>query len=164
MNASIKLALIVTAVSIALPQPAIGKSQGLSKQLAGAWQLDLGKSHFSSADYTPKSDRRTYSVAGNRLTMRSKGVNADGKAMNWSYSATLDGKSARVVGNPNADHIALTRVSDHEFKSETRLKGKPSASSSTSLSQDGKELTIHRSVLVAKGGPTDDTMVFERTK
>ncbi len=55
-------------------------------------------------------------------------------------------------------------VSDREFKSQTRLKGKQSARSTVTLAGDGKELTIHRSVLTAKGGPTDDTLVYDRMK
>lgn len=67
MNVSQKFALIFTAAAIALPQPAI--AQSLSKTWNGAWELNLEKSKFSSADYKPKSDHRTYTVAGNRLTM-----------------------------------------------------------------------------------------------
>ena len=164
MNAPFKASLVVSLAAIALPQPAPAKSMSFSKQLSGNWELSIDKSKFSSPNYTPKSDKRTYSVRGNRITMHSRSVGAAGRSMNWSYSATLDGKWARVTGNPNASQVSLTRVSDHEFKSETRLKGKASASSTLTLSDDGKELTIHRSILAAKGGPTDDTLIFERTK
>jgi hypothetical protein len=162
MNTPQKIALMLAAAAIALPQPALGKS--LSKAWNGTWQLNTDKSKFSSADYTPKSDRRTYTVAGNRLTMRSIGTNAAGKTMKWSYSARTNGKSYPVSGNPNTDHIALTYVSPREFKSNAMLKGKASAKSTATVSADGKVLTIARSILTAKGGPTDDTMVFDRAK
>jgi hypothetical protein len=164
MNAPKKLALMLSAVAIALPQTAIARPASLSKSWAGTWHLNMDKSKFSSADFTPKSDTRTYTVAGRRLTMRSNGINAAGKTMKWSYSATVDGKWYRTVGNPNTDHIALTFVSPREFTSKTRLKGKPSATSTASVSSDGKVLTIHRSILTSKGGPTDDTLVFDRAK
>jgi hypothetical protein len=32
------------------------------------------------------------------------------------------------------------------------------------VSADGKVLTINRSILIAKGGPTADIMVFDRAK
>jgi len=162
MNAPQKFALIFAAAAIVLPQPAIGKS--LSSAWNGTWQLNTEKSKFSSAQFTPKSDIRTYTVAGNRLTMRAAGTNAAGKTMKWSYSARTDGKWYPVSGNPNVDHIALTFVSPSEFKSNARLKGKPSARSTATVSADGKVLTINRSILTAKGGPTDDTLVFERAK
>jgi hypothetical protein len=162
MKAPQKLALMVAAAALALPQPAVAKS--LSKAWNGTWQLNTEKSKFSSADYTPKSDKRTYAVAGNRVTMHATGTNAAGKAMKWSYSARTDGKSYPVSGNSNVDHMKLTFVSPREFKSSATLKGKASARSTATLSADGKMLTISRSILTAKGGPTDDTLVFDRTK
>lgn len=164
MNARTRIALITAGLAIAVPQgPALAK--GLNAKLwTGTFELNLGKSKFSSPDYTPKSDTRTYRVTGNQLTMQSKGVNGAGKAMNWGYSTTLNGKWARVRGNPNADHVALTLVSDREFKSTSRLKGKTTANSTVTVSDDGKSITIHRSLLNVKGGPTDDTMVYDHTK
>lgn len=162
MNAHQKFALIFAAAAVALPQPAIGKA--LSKAWNGTWQLNTEKSKFSSAQYTPKSDVRTYTVTGNRLTMRSNGTNAAGKTMKWSYSARTDGRWYPVSGNPNVDRIALTLVSPREFTSNTRLKGKPSARAAATVSADAKVLTINRSILDAKGGPTNDSMVFDRTR
>ena len=162
MNVPQKFALIFAAAAIVLPQTAIGKS--LSTSWNGTWQLNTEKSKFSSAQYTSKSDTRTYAAAGNRLTMRATGTNAAGKTMKWSYSARTDGKWYPTSGNPNTDHIALTLVSPSEFKSNARLKGKPSARTTATVSADGKVLTINRSILTAKGGPTDDTLVFDRTK
>ena len=164
MNAPYKLALILSAVAIALPQTASAKSSALSKSWAGTWHLNMEKSKFSSEDFTPKSETRTYTVASKRLTMRSTAVNAAGKTMKWSYSASTDGKLYPTSGNPNTDHIALTLVSPREFTSKTTLKGKATARSTPILSADGKVLTIKRSILTAKGGPTDDTLVFHRTK
>jgi trehalose-6-phosphatase len=164
MNAANKLALIVSAAAFALPQTAIAKSAPLSKAWSGTWRLNTAKSNFSSPDTTQKSETRSYTVSGNRVTMRSNSVNAAGKIMRWSYSAATDGKWYPTTGNPNTDHIALTWVSDREVKSKTQLHGKPSANASASVSADGKVLTIDRSILTARGGPSHDTLVFDRAK
>lgn len=164
MNAPKKLALILSAVAMALPQNASAKPAALSKAWAGTWYLDTAKSKFSSAEFTSKSDTRTYTVAGRRLTMRSTMINAAGKTIKWGYSANTDGKWYRTSGNPNTDRVALTFVSPREFKARTTLKGKRSARSTATLSADGKVLTLKRSILTAKGGPTDDILVFDRTK
>jgi hypothetical protein len=164
MNARTKIALGVAGLALTIPQGAAVAKAPDAKAWTGSWHLNLDKSKFSSADVTPKKDDRTYSVSGNRITMHSNSVTGAGKAMKWSYSATTDGKWARVTGNPNADHIALTLVSGREIKSETRLKGKPSATADATVSDDGKQITVHRSILTAKGGPTDDTLVYDRTK
>jgi len=162
MNAPHKLALMFAAAAIVLPQPAMGKP--LSKAWNGAWHLNTAQSHFSSPDATSKSDTRTYAVAGTHLTMRSTSTNAAGKTMKWSYSAKTDGKWYPASGNPGLDHMALTLVSPLQFKSTARLKGKVSARSTATLSADGKTLTISRSILTVKSGPTDDTLVFDRAK
>ena len=163
MTALSKLTLILSAVAIAMPQAAYAKD-ALSKSWDGTWRLNTDKSKFSSANYTPKSDTRTYSVAGKHMTMHSTLVNAEGKTIKWSYSANTDGKSYPTSANPNADHVALTWVSPREFTSKATLKGKPTAKSTVTVSTDGKMLVVKRSLLSAKGGPTDDTMVFDRVK
>jgi hypothetical protein len=94
--------------------------------------------------------------------MRSTNINAAGKTMKWGYSAKMDGKWYPTSGNPNTDQIALKMVSPRQFTSSTRLKGKPTAKSTATLSADGKMLTLKRSILTAKGGPTDDVMVYDR--
>ena len=158
------LALSLSALAIAVPHTASAQSGTLSKEWAGTWHLNTAKSKFSSKEFTPKSDTRTYTLDGKRLSMRSTGINAAGKTMKWSYSATTDGKWYPASGNSNADRVALTFVSPREFKSRTTLKGKPAARSTVTLSEDGKELRLARSILTAKGGPTNDTLVYERVK
>ena len=162
MNAQSKLALIIAATAFAVPHTAGAQTSALSKAWAGTWEMNPEKSKFSSAEFTPKSDTRTYNLVGKRLTMRSIMVNAAGKTIKWNYTANPDGKYYRTAGNPNTDHIALTFVNSREFKSRATLNGKPSARSTVTLSEDGKQLTIARSILRAKDGPTNDTMVFDR--
>jgi hypothetical protein len=164
MKSPTKFALIVSAIAMALPQAASAQAAALSKAWSGTWHLDTEKSKFSSAEFTPKSDTRTYSVAGSRVTMHASGINASGKKLTWSYTANTDGKWYKTSGNPNTDHIALTFINPREFKSKSKLNGRPTARSTVTVSADGKVLTIHRSILTAKSGPTDDTMVFHRTK
>jgi hypothetical protein len=164
MNAASKLALIVSAAAFALPQTAIAKSAPFSKAWGGTWQLNTAKSKFSSPDTAEKSETRSYTVSGNRLTMRSTAAMSGGRLMKWGYSAATDGKWSPTHGNPNADHIALTMVSGREVNSKTQLHGKPSANASASVSADGKVLTIDRSILTARGGPSHDTLVFDRAK
>jgi hypothetical protein len=96
--------------------------------------------------------------------MRSTLVDKDGKTIKWSYSAATTGKWYPVTGNRNADRIALTRVNDHTIQSRTSLHGKASARATASLSADGTELTVTRSILTARGGPTHDTLVYHKAK
>jgi hypothetical protein len=164
MNAATKFALMIAVAAIAVPQTAAVAKAPNAKLWNGTWQLNSGQSKFSSPDYTMKSDTRMYQVSGNRVTMRSNTVTAQGKPMKWGYSAGVDGKWYPTTGNPNADHIALKLVSDREISSQTQLKGKPSANSTATVSADGKQLTIARHIVTGKGAPTDDTLVYDRAK
>lgn len=164
MIARPKLALTISA-ALLLALPATGAdAKGLdAKAFSGTWKLDLAKSKFSSAKYTPKRDTRTYSVAGNMLTMHSDMVSGAGKPMKWSYSARTDGKSYPVVGNTGADHIMITMTGPREFHAQTTLKGKLASKSSMTASADGKELRMSRN-LTTPDGSTNDTIVFDRVK
>jgi hypothetical protein len=164
MNTFKALALTGAALAFAAAQTAVAAPGPNAKLWSGAWQLNSAKSKFSSPGSSEKSESRSYSVSGNRVTMKSNTITGAGKPMKWSYSATTNGKWYPTTGNPNADHIALTLVSDREVNSKTQLHGKPSAKASASVSADGKVLTINRSILTAKGGPSDDTLVFDRAK
>ena len=66
-----------------------------------------------------------------------------------------------MIGNPNANRISLTAVSDHELKARSRLNGKPSVESTATVTADGKHLTIKRKMLRMKGAPTD-VLEFDR--
>lgn len=156
-------ALICASGALALGQVANAAPAPNAKLWNGSWQLNSEKSTFSSAEYTPKKDTRTYRVSGARIIMHSSMVNSAGKAIKWGYNAMPNGKWFAITGNPGADHVALTMVSPRELKSETRLKGKTSATATVSVSDDGKELTVKRALTTPKG-PTDDTMVFDRMK
>ena len=137
MNAHKSFTLIVASLALVLPQAAMGAPAPDAKLWAGTWHLSLAKSKFSSSEFTPKSETRTYRVSANRLTMRSSGIGASGKPMKWSYTAATNGKWYPTTGNPNTDRISLTLVSDREITSQTRLKGKPSAKSTATVAAGG---------------------------
>ena len=164
MNTLNKLVLCASAVVVALPQSVSAQSGALSKSWAGTWHLNTAKSKFSSAEFKPKSETRSYALDGKRLTLRSTTVNGEGKTIKWGYSAGTDGKWYPTSGNPNTDRVALTFVNSREFKGRTTLKGKPAAKSTISISADGKQIRIARSILTAKDGPTNDILVYDRAK
>ena len=160
MNGRSKFALFAASLAIAIPQ-------GLSAQAApdatlwnGTWHLDPAKSKFASSA-KQQSETRTYAMSGNTVTMKSNSKNLAGKELKFSYSAGYDGKWYPMSGNPNADRIALTVVSDREVRAKAQLKGKAAVESTASVSADGKHLRIERKMLRMKGAPTD-VLVFHR--
>ena len=152
MNAPSKFALLFASLALVVPQSLDAK--GLSAKLwNGTWHLDAEKSKFESPQ-KQVSETRSYTVSGNRVTMRSSSRTASG-SMTFSYTAALDGKWYPMKGNPNANRISLTPVSDRKFKARSQLNGKPSVESTATVSADGKKLTITRKMLRFKGAPTD---------
>jgi hypothetical protein len=159
-----KLALIVAGLAIATPQLALGAPAPDAKAWNGTWHLNTAKSKFSSPEYSATSETRSYNVSGNKVALKSTIKTHAGKTINWNYSAALDGKWYPMNGNPNGDSISLTPVGPREAKAEVKLKGKPAVTSTSTVSADGKHLTVHRQMLLAKGGPTDDLLIYDRAK
>lgn len=159
MNVQPKFALIFASLALAVSQGASAAAPS-AKLWNGTWHLNVAKSRFASSA-KEQSETRTYSIAGNKITMKSNSKNMSGKAMSFSYSASWDGKWYPMVGNPNADRISLTAVSDREIKASSQLHGKPSAESRATVSADGKHLTLTRKMVRMKGAPTD-VLQFDR--
>lgn len=164
MKALKRLALVGASLALAMAQGAAASPAPDAKLWSGTWHLNIAKSKFSLPDTKEKGETRHYAVTGNRVVMKTSVTQGSGKMLNWSYDAHWDGKAYPMVGNPGGDHILLTPVSGREVSSKTMLKGKLSATATASVSADGKELTIHRKILTVKGGPSNDTLVFDRAK
>ena len=159
MKGRTKFALILAGVAIAVPQSAFAKEPD-AKLWNGTWHLNAAKSSFASPA-KEQSETRTYQISGNRVTMKSSSKDPSGKALNFSYSARYNGKWYPMLGNPNADSISLTPVSERELKASSRLHGKVSVESKASISADGKHLTLKRKMVRIKGAPTD-VLEFDR--
>ncbi len=160
MNGRSKFALILASCAIAIPQGASAASAPNAKLWNGTWHLNAAKSVFASPA-KEKSETRTYDVSGAKVTMKSSSNGPSGKALNFNYTAGYDGKWYPMIGNPNANRISLTAVSDQEMDATSQLNGKPSVASTATVSPDGKHLVIKRKMLRMKGAPTD-VLEFER--
>ena len=159
MTGPSKFALILASLAIAIPQ-GVSAAEPNAKLWNGTWHLNAAKSKFASSA-KEKSETRTYDISGKKVTMKSSSKDPSGKALNFSYTAGYDGKWYPMVGNPNADRISLTVVSEREVKAKSQLHGKPSVESTATVSADGKHLTLKRKMVRMKGAPTD-ILEFDR--
>jgi hypothetical protein len=164
MNVIKTFALTGAALAFAAAQVATAAPAPNAKLWSGTWKLNVAKSKFTAPAFSEKSETRSYAVSGGRVTMHSNFVSGAGKPVKWSYTAGWDGKAYPAVGNSNMDHIVLIPVSDREVKARTTLHGRPSATSTVTVSANGKQLTMTRSILTVKGRPTDDTLIFDRVR
>jgi opacity protein-like surface antigen len=159
MTVHAKVALILAGIAIAIPQGASAAAPN-AKLWNGTWHLNAAKSKFDSSG-KEQSETRTYDVSGSKVTVKSSSKDPSGKTLTFSYSAGWDGKWYPMVGNPNANRISLTAVSDRELKATSQLNGKPSVESVATVTSDGKHLTLRRKMLRMKGAPTD-VLEFDR--
>ena len=109
--------------------------------LVGTWKLDVAKSTYKPGP-APKSATVVITAAGTGLKIDIDAVGGDGKPMKWMYSNNRDGKDTPVTGNPAYDTVMVAQTSPTEGTITYKKGGKAIATAKTSLSKDGKTLTV----------------------
>ena len=129
--------------------------------VVGTWVLNVAKSKFSPGP-APKSESRTYAMAGNEIKATSTGVDADGKATSAAWTVVYDGKERPVTGDPDADTLSLKRVDPNTIEFTEMKAGKVVLSGTRTVSKDGKTLTITTKGTNAKGQKVDNVVVYDK--
>jgi hypothetical protein len=136
-----------------------------SNPMIGNWKLNLAKSKFTPGP-APKSQSATIEAAGDGIKNVTKGVAADGGAIDYQYTATsLDGKDYPITGSAppsGGDSIAVKRVDPYTFTSTIKKAGKPVQTNKVVYSKDGKLRTITIKGTGKDGQPTSTVAVYER--
>jgi hypothetical protein len=129
--------------------------------IVGTWVLNVAKSKFSPGP-APKSESRTYVVAGKEIKATSTGVDAEGKPTAGGWTIVNDGKDVPLTGNPDADVLSLKQTD--AFSTEFALKkaGKVVITGTRTIARDGKVMTITNKGTNAKGQAINDVLVFEK--
>ena len=129
--------------------------------VVGTWVLNVAKSKFSPGP-APKSESRTYAMAGNEIKATSTGVDADGKSTSAAWTVVYDGKERPVTGDPDADTLSLKRVDPNTIEFTEMKAGKVVLSGTRTVSKDGKTLTITTKGTNAKGQKVDNVVVYDK--
>ncbi len=79
-----------------------------------------------------------------------------------TVTANYDGKDVPVVGNPNADMVARTRVNATTTKLVSKKDGNILSTATLVVSADGKTLTITTTGKDAKGQKIDSVAVYDK--
>jgi hypothetical protein len=117
--------------------------------LVGTWKLDVAKSTYKPGP-APKSATVTIEPAGKGVTVSVDAVMADGP-MKWGYSSARDGQDSPVTGNPNYDTANVTQNSPTEGTILYKKDGKTVVTAKTSISKDGKSMTVTTTGTDSKG-------------
>ena len=99
-------------------------------------------------------------VAGMKVTVDQ--VPAQGPAIHYTVTSNYDGRDVRVVGNPNADMVARTRVDATTTKLVNKKDGKILSTATLVVSADGKTLTITTIGKDTKGQTIDSVAVYDK--
>lgn len=153
--------LRTTALGIVLASFGIQAAAQDHDPLVGAWELNVAKSKFTPGP-APKSESRTYVVAGQDIKASSKGVDGTGKVTAAEWTVNYDGKDRPETGNPNADALSLKRIDAFSAEFTQKMAGKVVLTGTRTISRDGKVMTITTKGTNAKGQIVDNVEVFEK--
>ena len=118
--------------------------------LVGTWRLDVAKSSFKPGPAS-KSQTVVIEAAGKGIKIAVDGVAGDGTPIKFGYTTMRDGKDVPVTGSPLFDAAAATITNSHEGTILYKRAGKTAITAKTSVSKDGKILTVTYDGTDAKG-------------
>lgn len=134
-----------------------------SSPLVGTWKLNIDKSKYNPGP-APKELTRTIVADGKSVKYTFAGTSGDGKAISYGFTVKFDGKDYPVTGTiPNgADSISFTSSDANHYVATQKKAGKVVATSTVSISADGKVTTVEINGTTADGKPEHDTQVYDK--
>ena len=132
-----------------------------SDPIVGTWELNVAKSKYSPGP-APKSESRTYVMAGQDIKATSKGVDGTGKPTAGVWTVNYDGRERPQSGNPDADSLSLKRIDAFTTEFTQKRSGKVVITGTRTISKDGKVMTITTKGTNAQGQAINDVAVFEK--
>src|ERR1017187_1136 len=89
----------------------------------GTWTLNIEKSKYTPAPMPVKSLTITREASDGGVKVTTTGAQADGTAINASYTAKYDGKAVMITGNSPYDLIAIKQVNANTFTDDRKKMG-----------------------------------------
>jgi hypothetical protein len=153
---------LLACAAIAMIAAASGTSIAAAPDpVVGTWQLNVLKSTFSVGPVI-RSQTRTYSQSGDKITLVMKTAGADGKEVTTHTTYQLNGKDFPVTGTPDYDSLSAKRIDSNTAEFVLKKDGKEIGTTSRAVSKDGKTLTTKTDVTTATGGKSENIMVFDK--
>ena len=122
----------------------------------GKWKLRVDPPAHGTRDYEDRGGGVTVSTR--------QGVNARGQEYYSSYAAKVDGKEypRLVKGSNTINTIAFTRVDANTVAYTLREDGKITSTGTTSVSADGKVLTVTTKSVAAGASGRANVEIYDR--
>jgi hypothetical protein len=153
---------------VALPRAGFAQSD----PFIGTWQLNLAKSKFSPGP-GPKSATMNVQGEGENNNVTFAGINAEGNrqslVLTWLYdgmphavTANTEANRLGLLGQPNIDARAFTRVDAYAVNISYMKAGKVVQTATAVVSRDGKTETITSTGTDANGQPINNVIVWDK--
>jgi hypothetical protein len=134
---------------------------GAENARIGTWKVNLNKSTYTPGPKPTLASTLRIEAAGQGERVIVNGI-ADGKATNYSYTATIDGQPYATPGSPYGDHATLRIVDERTSEMTYTTNGKVTRTARRMVSPDGKTLTIVSKGVNAKGEQYNNNVVYEK--
>jgi hypothetical protein len=109
--------------------------------IVGTWKLDPAKSTYKPGPAPKSATVVIEPTTGKGMKVAIDAVMADGP-IKWGYSNGRDGKETPVTGNAAYDTVSVTQDSATEGTIVYKKAGKTAVTAKTSVSKDGKTMTV----------------------
>jgi hypothetical protein len=126
----------------------------------GTWALNAAKSTHSSVLY--KSEVRTYSAAGDGISLTWERESADGAKSVVRTTYRYDGNDYPVTGAAEFDAISAKRIDANTVETTEKRMGKKVGFARRAVSADGRELMLNQRFKRPDGTEFGAMMVYDR--
>ena len=126
----------------------------------GTWKLNEAKSKMAAG--MGKNTTVVYSAAGDNVKVVVDGVGADGKPAHNEWTGKFDGKDYPLVGDPNADSRAYTKVDASKTNIVNKKGGKVTTTAQIVLAADGKSRVLTGDQTDPAGKKVPFTWVYDK--
>lgn len=164
-----RLAMYVVFTLAALLSTGIGVMSQASDAWMGTWKLNLAKSKYDPASLAPRSNTIKAEPWEGGQRAVTDGIDSQGRPTHTEITAKYDGKdyplkgtrqtSGAPVGNTTR---AYKRIDDRTYEFVTKMDGKVTTTTRTSISRDGKTRTTTTTGKNADGLTINNVQVYDK--
>jgi hypothetical protein len=156
--------------TLALLSTGVGVMTQASDAWMGTWKLNVAKSNYEPAALTPKSNiLKSEPWEGGQKTV-TDGIDSQGRPTHTEISAKYDGKDYPLTGTRQVTGAQVSanttrvykRIDDRTYEFVAKVDGKPTTTTRTTISRDGKTRTSTTTGKDAQGRSIKYTQVYEK--
>ena len=147
--------LLVVACALAL-------AAQVTSPFAGTWKLNRSKSTYDPGPPPTREVTVLVEARANGEAVIQEQVDPQGRTTGVEFTATFDGKTYPIEGDPSRDSVSNARIDEHSFEATFRKGGKVVTVNRTTVSRDGKVRTVTVTGTDSKGRPIHNVVVFDR--